>query len=388
MDYIKQKIKVGHLIDFVGTSNTWFKVLMENLNTENLILPYTTEKGFEIEKEGIKLITTKKLIKIENQRFSKIINRINTYYIHFQFKRIIRKNNIQVLHAHFAHIGWESIRLKKTLKIPLITSYYGYDYQSVPHKYPVWNYRYKELFNSADKIVCEGKNGPKILTKMGCDPKKIQVLKLGIQFDKIQFKQRVKKRGYLNLVQIANLVEKKGHKFTLLAFSKALESCPNMHLTIVGNGAECLKKEIHRIIIDHNLTKHVTQINRIDYSKLHTILGDYEVFIHPSCYSKEMDCEGGAPIVLLDAQATGLPVISTDHCDIPDEVIHNVTGKIAKEKNIEQLAEYISFFYDMSQEDYNSFSFAARKHIKTNYNIIKNGELFSSLYKNILFESS
>ena len=35
-----------------------------------------------------------------------------------------------------------------------------------------------------------------------------------------------------------------------------------------------------------------------------------------------MDCEGGAPIVLLDAQATGLPIISTKHCDIPDEVSH------------------------------------------------------------------
>jgi len=387
MDYAKQKIKIGHLIDFVGNSNTWFKVLVENLNTENIILPYTTEKGFEIEKSGIKLVKTKKLIKTENQRFSKITDRINTFYMHFQLKRIIRKNNIQVLHAHFAHIGWESIRLKNTLKIPLITSFYGYDYQSVPHKYPIWNFRYKELFNSADKIVCEGKNGPKILTKMGCDPKKIQVLKLGIQFDKIQFKQRVKKKGHLNLVQIANLVEKKGHKFTLLAFSKALETCPNMHLTIIGNGPERLKKEIHRIIIEHNLTKHVTQINRIDYSKLHTILGNFEVFIHPSCYSKEMDCEGGAPIVLLDAQATGLPVISTDHCDIPDEVIHNVTGMIAKEKNIEQLVKYISCFYNMSQENYNRFSIAARTHIKTNYNITKNGELFSSFYKNLLFKA-
>lgn len=42
--------------------------------------------------------------------------------------------------------------------------------------------------------------------------------------------------------------------------------------------------------------------------------------------------EGGAPIALLDAQATGLPVLSTRHCDIPFEVEHERTGLLARRR--------------------------------------------------------
>ena len=65
----------------------------------------------------------------------------------------------------------------------------------------------------------------------------------------------------------------------------------------------------------------------------------YHVFIQPSCYTATRDCEGGAPLVLLNAQATGMPVITTTHCDIPDEVIHNETGLLTAERDIEGLVD-------------------------------------------------
>ncbi len=61
----------------------------------------------------------------------------------------------------------------------------------------------------------------------------------------------------------------------------------------------------------------------------------------PVATLKDMDCEGGAPVVLLDAQATGMPVISTTHCDIPDEVVHGETGLLSPEKDVGALAELI-----------------------------------------------
>ena len=148
------------------------------------------------------------------------------------------------------------------------------------------------------------------------------------------------------------MVDKK-HIHTLLAFADALKSCPNMHLTLIGNGKN--RPKIMQFLEMNNLKENISVINDISYASLHNFLDDYNVFIHPSCYTDDMDCEGGAPIVLLDAQATGLPIISTKHCDIPDEVSHKKSGFLADENN-EQFIQILKNFYRMSSLEYIAFS--------------------------------
>ncbi len=97
-----------------------------------------------------------------------------------------------------------------------------------------------------------------------------------------------------------------------------------------------------------------------------------------------MDCEGGAPIVLLDAQATGMPTISTNHCDIPDEVIHGNTGLLCKERDSSSIAQAIKTFYKMNQKEYNRYAKNARKHIEESYDIRKNAIKVMDIYNEIL----
>lgn len=52
----------------------------------------------------------------------------------------------QIVHAHFGTRGWESMTMKRWLKVPLVTSFYGYDAWLLPKSQPVWRERYHELF--------------------------------------------------------------------------------------------------------------------------------------------------------------------------------------------------------------------------------------------------
>ena len=210
------------------------------------------------------------------------------------------------------------------------------------------------------------------------------MLRLGVDAEAIPFFRRKKSEHELRLLQIATLREKKGHIYTVRSFADALETCPNMSLTIVGsNEHNGVKEEIDRFIDENGISKKVTLMDWIDFSRLHEFMKEYHVFIHPSCYSKERDCEGGAPIVLLDAQATGMPVISTTHCDIPDEVIDCETGLLTPEKDVEALSNSISSFYRMNQLEYGSFAENARSHVLEKYNIRINSAYLRRAYEQV-----
>lgn len=296
-----------------------------------------------------------------------------------------KQEKIQVVHAHFADIGWHFKNVAKQLDVPFFVSFYGWDYEKLPHVKPEFKNHFKELFKCVDKFICEGRHGASILAAHGCPEAKIDIVPLGIQPNQIDFISRVKAPNQLKLVQIASFTEKKGHQYAVEAIHQIKSKCPNIQLTFIGNDNELKRREkLEQYVLDLELSEHIHFLPAIDYEDLYSKLGEYDVFIHPSCYAADLDCEGGAPVVLLDAQATGMPVISTTHCDIPDEVIHQKTGLLSPEKNTEKLVQSIKFFYQMDNEAYQKFARDARSHMEKNYTISDNALLLKDLYDKII----
>lgn len=318
----------------------------------------------------------------------KIIKKVNQKkhnYMFFQYlAQKIKDYNIHLINVHFANMGWQFLKLKAITGLPYFVSFYGFDYESLPYAFPVWKNRYKELFQKADKFICEGPFGASTLVRMGCNPNKIEIVRLGVEINKIPFKQRTKNKGELHLIQLANNTEKKGHIYALKAFIEAEKSCPNMTITFIGRDLESNKYPYLSIVKEHNLQNKVKFMNFIDFDKLYDFLVNYHVFIHPSCYASNHDCEGGAPVVILDAQATGMPVISTTHCDIPQEVIHNVTGLLTPEKDVTALAASIKRFYDMDNTEYQKFSLSARNLVEDKFSCSKNAAYLQKIYSKTL----
>ncbi len=290
-----------------------------------------------------------------------------------------RKNDVDIIHAHFANMGWFYRQITQKLAKPFVISFYGWDYEQLPYLYPKYKKRFKILFAQADAFICEGPHGARILASYGCPKEKIKIVKLGVETAKIKFVHRAKKANELHLIQLATFTQKKGHIYTVQAFQHALLECPNMHLTLVG-GDGGTKEEINAFIHNHQLQNKITIIDAIDYSLLYSFLADYQLFIQPSCYADDLDCEGGAPIALLDAQATGMPVIATTHCDIPMEVIHQKTGLLSPEKDITSLAENIKRFYKMAPSEYNSFAQAGREHVMWHFDSSENALQLYDIY--------
>lgn len=87
---------------------------------------------------------------------------------------------VDLIHSHFGPVGWSNLAIAKQFRVPHIVSFYGYDYEKLPHTQPIWRERYTELFEQADIFICEGTHGADVLESLGCPRDKIDVVRLGV----------------------------------------------------------------------------------------------------------------------------------------------------------------------------------------------------------------
>jgi glycosyltransferase involved in cell wall biosynthesis len=101
---------------------------------------------------------------------------------------------------------------------------------------------------------------------------------------------------------VGRFVEAKNHYYLMEIISEVVQRAPNTHLLLVGEGP--LRKRIEQRAIELGIANHVTfaglQSNVPDL-----MLGAIDVMVLPSLYE-------GLPVVALEAQAAGLPIIASD----------------------------------------------------------------------------
>ncbi len=303
------------------------------------------------------------------------------------FGRLLR-GHYDLIHSHFSFVGWQNLTLARVARIPHLVSFYGVDYESFPYTEPQWRARYQRLFQEADAFICEGSHGVKILERMGCSAHKLKICRLGVDLQGIPFAESSpgRENGF-HFVQIASLTAKKGHGDAIRSFAMALPRLPQgSSFTIVGREGDVKRSDLEGLTKTLGIAESVHFLDGIDFTQLYPFLSQFHAFFHPSCYTSTRDCEGGAPVVLLDAQAVGLPVVSTTHCDIPDEVLDGVTGFLSPEGDVESLAGNLVRMAHLDPETYSKMRQAGRHHIETNFDAKSNSAHLQNIYSEIIGE--
>lgn len=317
-------------------------------------------------------------------RLSKIS--LQRSYIHINYLAdYIKCNKIDLIHAHFGPVGWDYLETSKRTGLPYLVSFYGYDYQKLPNVNPVYNGRYQKLFKHVELVLSEGPHAREQLINLGVPSAKAVVAPLGVNLNKIRFKRRVKQARSLRMIQVASFTEKKGHIYTIKAFAEALQACPNMQLELIGGDRDghSLQK-VKQLIEAKGLLDKVTVLDFVSFDDLSSHLDRCDVFIHPSCTAENGDTEGGAPVILLEAQASGLPIISTKHCDIPAVVLDGESGILVGERQTTELVDAIKYFYHLDQDHYQIMSRTARQFVTQHYDLEKNAEILYQYYRRVM----
>ena len=301
------------------------------------------------------------------------------------------KDKPDLIHAHFGPSGYSILRLKRLLNIPMVTTFYGYDLSMLPSREPAWKPRYLQLFKYGELFLVEGNAMRRTLIALGCPEQKVIVQQIGIELDKIPFCSRKPDLSDEVRVLIAGTFrEKKGIPYAVEAFGIVKQKHPDLKLklTIIGDSRgtfsdEDEKKKILAALTKFNLKNEVTMMGFQPHSVLWNEMYKHHIFLSPSVTAADGDSEGGAPVSIIEASASGMPVISTAHCDIPEVVIDGKSGHLAPERDINALAEKLEMLV-LNPALWETFGIRGRKHIEDNYDIFKQVRRLESLYDSML----
>jgi glycosyltransferase involved in cell wall biosynthesis len=195
-------------------------------------------------------------------------------------------------------------------------------------KVSIPNFLFKKIHQTPDKVQAISKALAKRAEKFGA--KNVEVIPNGVDLKEFQ-KRNIPKEKY-RIVCVSHLKKVKGIEYLIGAMPKVLEKFPEAKLVLIGEGPERenLKTQISNLKIENS----VEFKGALPHEKIPEELAKSEVFVLPSISE-------GMGIVIVEAQAVGIPVIGTNVGGIPDIIKNGENGILVEPKNPKELADAI-----------------------------------------------
>jgi colanic acid/amylovoran biosynthesis glycosyltransferase len=306
---------------------------------------------------------------------------------------IAQKHQAKIVHSHFGHIACADINTAKKANIKQVVSFYGYDVNCLPKSNPIWIEKYQKLFTNVVRVLCEGPYMGQCIVDLGCPPEKVMVHHLGVKVDQIHYQPRTwNQEEPLRILMAASFIEKKGFPYGLEALGILQHDIP-LEITIIGDASQSPpkkrkiqsqieKEKILATIDKHQLRGKVCLMGYQPYSVFFEKAYKHHIFLSPSITGSDGDTEGGAPVSIIEMAATGMPIVSTTHCDIPEVIKHGITGLLAPERDVEGLVNHLRWYINHPAQ-WAKMLDAGRKHIEAAYDAKTQGQKLAAIYQDV-----
>lgn len=206
-----------------------------------------------------------------------------------------------------------------------------------------FRYTKKQLDNSvlevqlSDFAVGASSFTLKTLVKQGMAENCVHLAPYGVNIEDFKPKKEFKRNEKMRFLFVGSFSQRKGISYLLQAFKELEDAGENVSLTMAGRG-----------IMDYELVKSYklkcleTHIN-LPIEKLVELMQDSDVFVFPSI------CEGFG-LVLVQAMATGLPLITTYNTSGPDFIEEGKDGFLIEAQDVEAIKNKVKYFLQNPEE--------------------------------------
>ena len=276
---------------------------------------------------------------------------------------VLGRRGADMMHIYFGHTGVHLLPFIQEWNRPCVVSFHGAD---VGIKQDIENYpgKLRALFDAVPVVLARSRSLTDRLIKFGCPPEKIHINRTGIPLNEFPAVRReFPNDGHWQILQACRLIDKKGLGSAIRAFAIFAKEFPKSEFIIAGKGP--LQPELQVLARQLGVAGKVHFCGFLSQADLRDLYGRVHIFIHPSETTPDENQEG-VPNSILEAMATGLPVIATRHGGIPEAVTENLNGFLSDERDTESLGRSMVALAN-SPELYVRFSAAARLAVEENF---------------------
>jgi glycosyltransferase involved in cell wall biosynthesis len=205
----------------------------------------------------------------------------------------------------------------------------------------------------ADKIISVSRGlRQELIEQYPALSARIVIIPNGIQFEKFAFQNSERLQALRAQIGIAaderivlylgRLMEQKRAIDLVYALPAILEIYPNVRLVIVGRKSHNARR-IEEAISGLKLEAHVIMIDHVPYEHIQDYYGMADVYCLPSSYE-------GFPFTILEAMASGVPVVTTQIPGVIEQVTAGETGRLHPVADVAALAAAILAVFQQPDE--------------------------------------
>lgn len=253
-------------------------------------------------------------------------------------KKSLNQLKIDIAYVDYATTAYLLLNYLIERDIPLIVHVHGYDI-TARLKTEEEKEEFQKLCKYVKVFIAASEYIKRILILNGCPSSKIKVIRLGVSNNYIRpITWEKRKKNKPSLCFLGRLTPKKNPIALLHAFDLVLKENPELVLHMIGDGPLLadVKKRIKSLGLVHNVILH----GALSREEAFPILNKAWVYVQHSVSAPDGDQEGFA-ISLAEAALFGIPVVSTIHNGIPENVMDNETGYLVPEFDYEMMADKI-----------------------------------------------
>jgi colanic acid/amylovoran biosynthesis glycosyltransferase len=272
----------------------------------------------------------------------------------------LKRRRITAVLCEYGPTGVMCYPACRTARVPLIVHFHGFDaydrttLDSFGRSYP-------QLFEAASAIVAVSRHMEQTLLELGAPRKKLHYNPYGV--DTKVFRGAEPAAVPPRFLSVGRFVDKKAPHLTVLAFSLVAREVPEAQLTMIGGGP--LMEASRQLARALRIGERVDFVGPQPPLDVAAAMRRSRAFVQHSVVTSYGDSEG-TPVAILEAGASGLPVVATRHRGIADVVVDGTTGFLVDELDVDAMAErMLRLATDAQLAD--RLGRAGREHVASNY---------------------
>jgi glycosyltransferase involved in cell wall biosynthesis len=255
------------------------------------------------------------------------------------YQRLLKRHRPSLIHAHFGIEGVYALPLAKRLNIPLVTTFHGFDATLATRAllcspawahYPLWR---RKLAREGDLFICASSFIRERVLAMGFPEARTRTHYIGVDCGTIRPRDAAEETPMI--LHVARLVEVKGTEYLLRAFATLARRYDGVQLLIIGDGP--LRRSLQALAASLGVEDRVRLVGALRHEEVLSWMRKAAMLVLPGVRTATGRVEG-LGLALLEAAATGVPVVGSRVGGIPECVVEGRTGFLVPERDEGALA--------------------------------------------------